>query len=137
MQRILILAASLLTLVPPASAAPASIIGRWTTDDGNAIVEIGPCGAKLCGRIQRFLSAEPAGGMRDRKNPDAAKRDRKLVGAPVLWNLSGSGESWKGQGYSPRDGRNFSATVSTTGRKLNIKGCVTLFCRTVVWTRAE
>ena len=129
---------SFLALAVPASAsAPAPIAGRWTTDDGKAVIEIAPCGANLCGKILRVLVAEPAGGARDAKNPDRTKRDRKLVGTPVLWNLTASGAAWKGQGYSPTEGRNFTATVTPAGGTLNVKGCVALFCRTQLWTRAR
>lgn len=129
---------SLLALAVPASgAAPGPITGRWTTDDGKALIQIAPCGAALCGKIQRVLVAEPAGGARDSKNPDRAKRDRRLVGTPVLWNLGAADGAWKGQGYSPEEGRNFNATVTTAGNKLRVRGCVALFCRTVTWTRAS
>lgn len=128
----------LLALVVPASASgQPTVAGQWRTDDSKAVIEIAPCGANLCGKIQRVLVPEPAGGARDTKNPDKAKRDRKLVGTPVLWNLAASGETWKGQGYSPTEGRNFAATVTTVGGKLNVKGCVALFCRTQTWTRAR
>lgn len=123
--------------VPAFASGPSPITGQWTTDDGRALIEVAPCGASLCGKIQRLLVPEQAGGARDTKNPDKAKRDRRLVGTPVLWNLTANGTTWKGQGYSPAEGRNFTATVTTAGGKLNVKGCVALFCRTQVWTRAR
>lgn len=127
-----------LSLAAPASAAaPAPITGRWTTDDGKALIEIARCGTALCGKIQRVLVAEPAGGARDVKNPDKAKRDRRLAGTSVLWNLSAADGAWKGQGYSPEEGRNFNATVTAAGSKLKVRGCVALFCRTVTWTKAS
>jgi uncharacterized protein (DUF2147 family) len=36
--------------VPASAAAPASIAGRWKTDDGKGIVVMAPCGDKMCGR---------------------------------------------------------------------------------------
>ena len=53
-----------------AIAAPAPITGRWATDDGKAIIEIMPCGAKVCGRVVRLLIKEPPGGQRDERYPD-------------------------------------------------------------------
>jgi uncharacterized protein (DUF2147 family) len=124
--------------VPSALASgSAPISGKWVTDDGKAIIEVAPCGAKLCGRIARFLVAEPAGGARDSKNPDKSLRSRKLLGAEVLSGLSASGSAWKGKGYSPEEGRNFNATVTRSGDTLNVRGCVAVFCRTVVWKRAR
>jgi uncharacterized protein (DUF2147 family) len=117
--------------------APASIAGRWATDDGKAIMEIAPCGAAHCARIARFLVAQPAGGARDGKNPDKALRDRPLLGLNVMTGLKPEGGAWKGRGYSPEEGRNFNATLTPNGNKLTVKGCVAVFCRTVTWTRAK
>src|SRR3546814_14945468 len=87
-----------------AAAAPVSIVGRWKTDDGKGIVDIVPCGAKLCGRIHRLLIDQPAGGQRDERNPDKSKRGRMVVGLRIYWDLLADGAGWRGQGYSPEDG---------------------------------
>ena len=132
-----VLAAALATT--PAQAAPAPIAGNWKTDDGRAIVSVAPCatsGGGLCATISRFLFAEPAGGVRDAKNPDPKLRTRRVLGSNVLWDLKPAGKAWRGTGYSARDGRSFNATVSGDGGQLKLKGCVMVFCQTVVWTRA-
>ena len=116
------------------------IAGRWRTDDNKAIITVAPCtagGAALCGRISRFLVPEQAGGARDTNNPDRALRARPLMGVQVLSNLTQSRGTWTGRGYSPEEGRNFNATVTTSGNNLNVRGCVAFFCRTVAWTRAN
>ena len=64
--------------VPSIAGAPASLSGRWKTDDGKGIVAMAPCGAKMCGRIAELLIKEPAGGQRDERNPDKAKRGRMV-----------------------------------------------------------
>lgn len=137
MLALIALPASLTVPLVADAAAPSPIVGRWQTDDGKAIVEVGPCGAALCGKIVRFLVAEPRGGARDDKNPDQSLRTRPLLGVQILSGLKADGGAWKGRGYSPEEGRNFNATVSADGTKLNVKGCVSFFCRTVVWTRAR
>lgn len=137
MVRMVILAVAALTFAGPLMAAPAPIAGRWATDDGKAVIEVAPCGASLCGKVQRFLIPEPKGGAVDSKNPDKTKRSRNLLGALVLWDLKADGNGWKGQGYSPEEGRHFNATVSADDGKLRIKGCVAFFCRTVIWTRTR
>lgn len=91
----------------------------------------------MCGRISRFLVAEPAGGARDGNNPDRSLRTRPLMGVAVLTNLAREGNAWTGRGYSPEEGRNFNATVRVENGRLNVRGCVAVFCRTVVWTRAS
>ena len=136
----MIAAAALFALALPASAQQgSSIAGRWRTDDGKAVITVAPCttgGAALCGRISRFLVPEPAGGARDGNNPDRALRSRSLMGVQVLSNLARDGQRWTGRGYSPEEGRHFNATVRVEGGQLNVRGCVAVFCRTVVWTRA-
>jgi uncharacterized protein (DUF2147 family) len=135
-----IAALALLALALPASAQRGgSIAGRWRTDDGKAVITVAPCSAgatTMCGRISRFLVAEPAGGARDGNNPDRALRTRPLMGVQILSNLTREGNSWTGRGYSPEEGRNFNATVRVENGRLNVRGCVAVFCRTVVWTRA-
>ena len=120
----------------PVSAAPASIEGRWKVDDGTSIVTFYKCGAAMCGRIEEFLVPEPKGGARDSENPDAAKRDRKLKGLRIFWNLTADGDSWEGKGYTPKEGRYFNADLKRAGNKIEVKGCVAIFCRTLTWTRA-
>lgn len=137
MVRKLILALGVLAVPTGAAAAPASITGRWATDDGKAIVEIASCGAKLCGRVVRLLIKEPAGGQRDERNPDKAKRTRKVDGLQIYWDVVADGTGWKGQGYSPEDGRYYKAHLRASGNKLTMKGCVTVFCKTVTWTRMK
>ena len=53
------LASAVLPTSPLEAAEP--ITGRWVTDDKDAVVEIAPCGAQLCGTIARFLIV-PSGG---------------------------------------------------------------------------
>lgn len=119
----------------PAAAAPASIAGSWKTDDGRSVIHFANCGDAVCGRIERFLVPEPPGGARDGENPDKAKRDRKLLGLRIFWNLRPDGDRFEGKGYNPEDGRYFNAKVWREGSRLKIRGCVTLFCRTVLWSR--
>jgi len=119
----------------PAQAAPAPITGNWKTDDGRAIVTIAPCQGGLCATISRFLVSEPQGGIRDAKNPDPKLRNRRVLGSQVLWGLKPGARAWTGTGYSARDGRTFNASVTTEGGKLELKGCVLMFCKTVEWTR--
>lgn len=137
MTRSLILIAAALGFSLPALASPTAISGRWATDDGKAIVEISSCGAKLCGRVLRLLGTEPAGGQRDVRNPDKSKRDRKINGLQIYWDLAADGDAWKGQGYSPEDGRYYKANLQAAGNQLTMKGCVSIFCRTITWTRVK
>ncbi len=137
------IAAGLLIGTGSAIAQPATapaIAGNWRTDDGKAVITVAPCragGATYCGRITRFLVAEPAGGALDSNNPNRELRTRPLLGGQVRSNLAMSGTAWSGRGYSPEEGRNFNVTATPLpAGRLRIRGCVAVFCRTVVWTRA-
>ena len=135
------LSLTLILFAVPASAAapaPAPITGRWKTDDGKGVVVMAPCGAKMCGKVERLLIKQPAGGQLDERNPDKQKRDRKVEGLQIYWDLAPDGQhGWKGQGYSPEDGRYYKAHLRANGNKLTMKGCVSVFCRTVTWTKMK
>lgn len=120
-------------------AAPAqanTIEGNWKTDDGKSVIQFYSCGANMCGKIARFLVPEPKGGARDDNNPNKALRSRKLLGLQIFTNLAPAKARFKGKGYSPEDGRNFNAEVWREGNLLKVRGCVTVICRTVTFTKA-
>ncbi len=133
--RLILPAIAAVTFAAPAQAAPASIVGNWKTDDGKSVIQFYKCGSSMCGKISKFLVKEPAGGARDTENPDKAKRSRKLLGLPIFWNLKADGTKFKGNGYSPEDGRSFNAQVWRSGSTLKVKGCVVVFCKTVNFTK--
>ena len=80
-----------LIAVPSMAAAPAPIAGRWKTDDGKGIVVMAACGNKMCGRVERLLIKQPAGGQLDERNPDKAKRGRKVTG--LAYKDRGTGDA--------------------------------------------
>src|SRR3546814_15009160 len=69
--------------------------------------------------------------------PDKSKRGRMVVCLRIYWDLIADGAGWRGQGYSPEDGRYYRAHLRAKGNKLTMKGCVAVFCRTVTWTRVS
>ncbi len=114
------------------------ITGRWVTAEKDAVVAIAQCGKSLCGRIEKFLIM-PAGGkdQRDVNNPDAAKRNRKLLGIAILTGLVADGDVWSGQVYDPKKGKTYTAYVRRKpDGTLEMKGCVGPFCQAQVWKRA-
>ncbi len=130
------LAAAAAAFATPAQAAPASIAGDWKTDDGRSIISFYKCGNAMCGKISKFLVAEPEGGARDTENPNKKLRNRKLLGLRIFNSLTPDGNRYDGKGYSPEDGRYFNAEVWRSGNTLKVKGCVAVFCRTVNFTKA-
>lgn len=133
--RILILSFALLA-APAFAAQP--VTGRWLTDDRKAIVEIGPCGKTLCGRIARILAPTPEGPPRDTNNPDPKLRGRPIQGLAVLTGFTADGEVWRGRIYSPEEGKTYRSVLQLGGNgALKVKGCIAIICRTVIWTRAR
>ena len=133
MRRLLLAA----VLLPAAAAAqPAPITGRWITEDRAALVEVAPCGPALCGRIVRVLKRDPSKPITDVHNPDAALRNRPIVGLAFLTGFVADRNGWNGRIYDPRNGRSYRSVLTRTGGMLKVKGCLGPFCRTQTWTRA-
>jgi len=128
---------SAIALATPLLAAP-PIAGRWLTADGSAIVAIGDCGGSVCGRIVKVIKGAAAGRSPvDALNPDPKLRARPLAGLPILTGMTASGDGWTGQIYDPKTGKTYRSIVTRDGANLKVQGCVALFCRTMVWTRAK
>lgn len=131
-----IAAAALLAAVPLAAAGP--VDGRWITADRDAVIRIAPCGAKLCGTIERFLVAPPQGlDQRDVNNKNAKLRSRKLLGMPVLTGFALEEGVWRGQIYDPKSGKTYRSVIEPAGNALKVKGCISIFCQAQTWTRAK
>ena len=135
--RILVASLAALLLAPPALAAD-PVQGRWVTEEKDAVITIGPCGAKLCGRISKFLVAPPQGlDQRDVNNKDASKRSRKLLGMPVLTGFVEDGDEWRGTIYDPKSGKTYRSILQRRGSNLlTVKGCIGPFCQTQTWRKA-
>lgn len=132
-----VLALALAALSGPALAAD-PITGRWVTAEKDAVVSIAKCGKALCGTIERFLIL-PKGGkdQRDVNNADPAKRQRKLIGLPILTGLAADDAVWKGQVYDPKSGKTYTSEVRRKDAgTLEVKGCVGFLCQTQVWKKA-
>ena len=130
-------ALSALTLAGQAHAAQ-PIAGRWLTEDGSAIVQVGPCGSTVCGRIATILKAKPGAPTVDANNSDAALRSRPILGLPILTGFTDGGSDWRGKIYDPRNGKTYKSIVSRAADgTLAVKGCIAFICQTQVWKPAR
>ncbi|MES2699798.1 MAG: DUF2147 domain-containing protein [Pseudomonadota bacterium] len=139
MRRWLILAA--LVLASPA-AAQSSIDGVWRDDGGYVEITVAPCsssaGNARCGRITRIVRMKPGETNRDRHNDDAALRSRPILGVTILSGLTWRDGAWRGRVYNPEDGGTYRAEVRPgAGGTLEIKGCLSIICRTRRWPAAR
>lgn len=132
--RLILLA--LLIAGPVAAAQP--VAGRWMTPARDSVVEIGKCGAAVCGKVVRLLKPVEGGPATDRNNPDAALRARPLLGLPILTDFIDKGSQWSGTIYDPRNGKSYRSNLKRTAEgQLNVQGCIAFFCQTQVWTRTQ
>ncbi len=136
--RFSIIALALFALPGAANAAEA-VAGRWVTQDRDAVVTIGKCGASTCGRLTQFLVPPPDGpNQRDINNPDPALKKRKLQGLPVLYDFAEEADLWRGRIYDPKSGKSYRSILRRKGPNvLEVKGCISIVCQTQIWRRAS
>ncbi|MEO1047241.1 MAG: DUF2147 domain-containing protein [Pseudomonadota bacterium] len=135
----LALTAAALAAIPAAASAADSINGRWVTEEGDAEVTISKCGATTCGKISRFIVPPPDGpDQRDIYNPDPAKKTRRLMGLPILTSFTEEEDLWRGRIYDPKSGKSYRSVVRRkSASTIEVKGCISFFCQTQIWTKAS
>jgi uncharacterized protein (DUF2147 family) len=121
---------------PAASYDAKSPIGEWITEDGEGRVRIRACGQALCGVIS---SGDPK--ETDRHNPDVNKRNRPLLGTPVLIDMkSVNSKRWEGEIYNAKNGKTYASNIMLKNPDvLRVEGCVFggFFCGGQDWVRAK
>ncbi len=131
----------LFTASPVFAGSPDAILGEWVTEGDKSFVEIYKCDELFCGKIVWLKNPKDEEGKEkvDKKNPDETMRSRKLLGLPILWGFTYSGEDeWKeGKIYDPQNGKTYSCRIKLEGEKLKVRGFIgfSLLGRTSVWTR--
>ncbi|WP_430635958.1 DUF2147 domain-containing protein [Sphingomonas hankookensis] len=95
-----LLATAALGLAVPASAAT-PIAGRYLTEDGAGIIEVGRCGNSVCGRLVRIVKSQPDAPKTDVNNSDPALRSRSILGMPILSGFTDAGSDWRGRDLRP------------------------------------
>jgi uncharacterized protein (DUF2147 family) len=135
----LVVLAAVLVLAPGAALAASPVEGNWRTEGGQGLVEIAPCGAKICGRLVDAPDFRANPGLTDARNRDAAKRGRPLKGLPLLNDFTGGPSKWTGGTiYNPNDGRTYRSVLElANANTLKVKGCMGPICQTQTWTRSK
>lgn len=126
-------------LISSASAfAALPVNGRWLTEDGKALVQIGPCGKAVCGQILKVVKPTPRAPRNDANNPDATLRDRPIEGLRILTEFVDGGSHWKGKIYDPQSGKTYTSKLSRNPNgTLKVQGCIAFFCKTQTWTGSK
>lgn len=127
--------------VAPNGARAADPSGMWVSQDGDVKMRVSHCGGNLCGIIAWLKHPNDDSGKPkvDKNNADASKRNRPVVGVPVVLGMKPDGsDKWSGQVYNAEDGKTYSGSFALTGAsKAELKGCVAIICKTRVWTRSN
>ena len=141
--RKIILAAALASLAFSASAQDHnSPLGKWKTLDDKTdkpmtITEVymtknGTMAAKIIENLGLPAICTTCSG---------EHKDKPVVGMVTLWNLEEKKGVWGGgNGYKPSEDTNFkvkSIKLADGGKKLEVTGCKSIFCRTGTWVRAN
>ena len=126
MKNLLFLTIAALLLAGPSAAAQqaADPGGVWLRDDGNARVEIAPCGDDIC--ATNLWIGDTSGG--------------EEAGDVLVMTLEPRSETQLGgTAYDPKRDRTYSITVEVLEDGLVTRGCVLggLLCRNVSWTPAR
>ena len=109
------------------------IMGKWITEAGDAQVEIYQQGDKINGKIV-WLQQGPE--TKDKHNPDAKLKERKLMGVNILSALSKSKDKWEGgKIYNPKNGKTYKCTIWLEGNNLKVRGYLGIFYETQTWKR--
>ena len=122
--------AAMLALTATASHAGgiSGIFQTQANDDGNVgMVEFYDCGGKYCGRLVK--SFDKTG--KEISTPNTGKN--------IVAGMSddGNGKFSGGTIWDPGADKTYRSKMSLDGKKLNVSGCVMVFCRTQTWTRVK
>lgn len=110
--------------------------GVWENPENKSHTEFYKCGAGLCAKIVKIADGQKT----DDKNPDAAKRNRPIVGLVIMDGAKKTGSnSWSGTLYNRADGKSYSGTVTVKGKNaLDLAGCVAVvLCKTTTFARVR
>ncbi|SEK39532.1 Uncharacterized conserved protein, DUF2147 family [Roseovarius azorensis] len=120
MRKLMMMTAVLGLSAGTAMAEP--LLGTWRTakdDNGHSgLVEVAPCGAKLCGKLVKSFDAEG--------NEMASKN----IGRNIISETAPTGDGqYKGKVYAPDRDKTYNSRLQLSGNTLKVSGCVLGICR--------
>lgn len=115
------------------AAQAQELAGTYLSQSGATKVRLSPCGAAFCGTI--VWVSKPGN---DVNNPDPARRDRPLVGIPMIYGMTATGPgTYSGKLYDYQNGKTYTGKLKVAGSDLELSGCVLggLLCQSQTWKR--
>jgi uncharacterized protein (DUF2147 family) len=130
MKRIILGFAAIASIVPASATAQTSLEGRWQR--GSMVIDIAPCGSKLCGTVVKASAEQRA----------KAKRgsDTDLIGARLITDIERTGgNSYRARVFAADRNVHASGTVrQVSANQLEVKGCVLgIICKSRTYTRVR
>ena len=71
----------------------------------------------------------------DAKNPDARKRNRKILGLRIFAMTADGQGDWSGAIYNSDDGQTYAGKLVLQGAQLEVHGCAGALCGSETWRR--
>jgi uncharacterized protein (DUF2147 family) len=124
------LAAAAVAVSPALASAKSPLEGRWK--HGSMVIEIAPCGSKLCGTV---LKASPT---QQKKAQKGSGTD--LIGARIITDIEQTGpNTYKGQVFAADRNIYANGTVRQVSHdRLDVKGCILLvICKSRSYDRVR
>lgn len=115
---------AVVALVLAGVAEAGDISGHWARGDGNARVQIAPCGSDICAVNTWIKPGTP----------------KEKEGDKLVMSIKQDAEGrYSGTAFDPQRDMSYRLTVTVSGNKMTTKGCVVagLLCKGVDWTRVN
>ena len=135
-------AIALSALFAAAAVAQSSSAGNWQYVDGTKTTSIRTYeeGGQLKAVIEKVTKAGQEDPGATCEKCSGENKGKSLKGLVILWDTKKDGDNWKeGKLLDPDSGRlvNGATELVEGGKKMNVKGSVSIIHKTQVWVRVE
>jgi uncharacterized protein (DUF2147 family) len=136
-------AAALGAILPVAAQQAPAVVGHWLSEARDGVIDIEPCGSKLCGTLIWIKDPLDKNGkpLVDDKNPKPELRSRRRCNLVMMGDFVSTGTNEWGDGwiYDPTSGKTYDAKMRLDGDQLRLRGFVgiSLFGASQTWLRAD
>ena len=126
-----------------AAVNPDDILGVWQAGKGRGHIQIFKEHGKYYGKLIWLTNPKDANGKPklDKNNPNAALRNKPLLGLTMLKDFKYDDGEWSGgQVYNPSDGKEYKAYIKLKDlNTLDLRGYIgiSLFGKTDTWIRVR
>ena len=137
MRKIVVIVVSFFVSGQTLASDPYNVFGLFLTEERNSVIEIKNCGESVCGNVV-WLNPET---LDDGIAPEQAtsKKGEKVLGLTMLKGFEKADSDWRGGTiYDPGKDKTYSSRLERLSNgSLQVKGCISFFCQTQIWTSVE